>query len=115
MNTRSEVLAEGPRADESKASDFQTNATAWAGGHPVNIRLSLPFFGRRIYLTLVAGQERRPPERLAADRSKHPLATRANITFLSLCGVITGLAVITLLQILSVSLLQDIGIVVGGQ
>ncbi len=115
MDTQSQALEEGSKADENMTSDFQTNATAWAGGHPVNIRFSVPFFGRRFYLTVVAGQERRPAERLKADRAKHPLATRANVIFLSLCGVVAGLAVIAIFQMLSVSLLQEIGIVVNGQ
>ena len=115
MNSKSQALEEGPRADETMVSDFQTNATAWAGGHPVNIRLSVPFFSRRFYLTVIAGQERRPAERLKADRSKHPLATRANIVFFSICGIVAGLAVITVFQMLSVSLLQEIGIVVNGK
>jgi hypothetical protein len=115
VDTQSQALEEGSKADESMTSDCQTNATAWAGGNPVNIRCSVPFFGRRFYLTVVAGQERRPAERLKADRSKHPLATRANIIFLSLCGVVAGLAVIAIFQMLSVSLLQEIGIVVSGQ
>ena len=65
-------------------------------------------------LAVLAGQERRPAERLKADRTKHPLATRANVIFLTLCGVVAGLAVIALFQMLSVSLLQEVGIVVNG-
>ena len=115
MNTQSQALEEGSEADENMTSGYQTNATAWAGGHPINIRFSVPFFGRRFYLAVLAGQERRPAERLKADRTKHPLATRANVIFLSLCGVVAGLAVIAIFQMLSVSLLQEIGIVVNGQ
>ncbi len=115
MNTQSDVLDEGPTVHEGIASDDQTEAKAWTAEHPVNIRVSLPFFGRRFYLTLVAGQERRPVERLHAERSENPLATRANVIFLGACGVVAGLAVVAVFQMLSVSLLQEIGIVMGGQ
>lgn len=114
VNTQSDVLEEGSTLPEGMASGDQTQAKAWTSDHPVNIRVSLPFFGKRFYLTLVAGQERRPVERLRAERAKNPLATRANIIFLGTCGIIAGLAVVAVFQMLSVSLLQEIGIVMGG-
>ncbi len=53
---------------------------AW-GAHPVNIRLSLPMPGRRIYLALLAGWERRRPERIQQGRRDHPLRTLGNLIF----------------------------------
>jgi len=49
--------------------------------HPVNFRFSLPFFGRRFYLTLVAGGEQRGPQRINHERAKHPVMTAGNIFF----------------------------------
>jgi hypothetical protein len=115
VDPRSQTLEEGSTMDESISSNDQGEAAAWADAHPVNIRVSLPFFGKRFYLTLVAGQERRAVERLKAERAKNPLATRANIIFLGACGVVAGLAVVSIFQMFSVSLLQEIGIVIGGQ
>jgi hypothetical protein len=115
VNTQSDVLDEGPTVREGIAPGDQAKAKAWTSEHPVNIRVSLPFFSRRFYLTLVAGHERRPIERLRSERSENPLATRANIIFLGACGVVAGLAVVSIFQMLSVSLLQEIGIVIGGQ
>lgn len=53
---------------------------AWSA-HPVNIRLSLPMPGQRLYLMLLAGRERRRPERLRQERRDHPLRTLGNLIF----------------------------------
>lgn len=67
--------------------------------HPVNVRLSLPVFGRRgIFLTFVGGAERRSPERLQRERRIHRLGTVGNILFVVAVGLIFYLlAVISLL------------------
>ena len=53
---------------------------AW-GRHPVNIRFSLPGVGRRYFLTVVAGEEKRSSERRAHEKHRYPLRTAANIFF----------------------------------
>ncbi len=65
-------------------------AERWGNHHPVNIRLSIPLFARRYYLTVIAGKELRSTERLAEERQKHPLATTANMIFLFTMGFILG-------------------------
>jgi len=55
---------------------------------PVNVRLHLPLFGRRYYLSIVAGRERREPERRASERRRHPLPTIANILFFIAVGAL---------------------------
>ena len=62
----------------------------WDGDHPVNLRLSIPLLFKRYYVTIVAGEERRSPERLAEEREKHPLTTTANMIFLFTVGFILG-------------------------
>ena len=65
--------------------------------HPVNFRFSLPFFGRRFYLTLVAGGEQRGPQRLNEERAKHPVITAGNIFFgFGITTVFLFLAVVAL-------------------
>ena len=49
--------------------------------HPVNIRFSVPLFGRRFYLTIVGGEEKRTSERRARERHRYPLRTVANVFF----------------------------------
>lgn len=48
---------------------------------PVNIRMSLPLFGRRFFMTVVAGEEMRSTARRRHDRNRYPLRTLANIFF----------------------------------
>ncbi len=76
-------------ASKSPPSDAP-RAERWGNHHPVNIRLSIPFFTRRYYLTVIGGTEERSTERLAEDREKHPLATTANMIFLFTVGFILG-------------------------
>ena len=52
-------------------------ARGW-GRHRIDIRLSVPLIRRRWYLVLLAGTERRSPDRRTADRLLHPFATAAN-------------------------------------
>ncbi len=65
-------------------------AERWGSHHPVNIRLSIPLFARRYYLTVIAGKEQRSTERLAEEREKHPLTTTANMIFLFTVGFVLG-------------------------
>lgn len=60
--------------------------------HPIDIRLSLPLLVGRFYLTLVAGQERRHPARLAKDRIEHPLGGTGNVIALVCLAGIVALA-----------------------
>lgn len=53
---------------------------AWSG-HPINLRLSVPFLHTRFYLTIVAGRERRPEDRRQQERSAHPVVTFGNALF----------------------------------
>lgn len=52
-------------------------------GHkpPVNIRFTLPWFSRRFFITVVAGEEMRGIERRVRERHRYPLRTVANIFF----------------------------------
>ena len=50
--------------------------------HPVDIRLSIPTLFRRYYVAVVAGPERRAPERRSMERQRHPLAGVGNILFI---------------------------------
>ncbi len=89
--------------------------TPWEGDHPVNLRLTLPFFKIRCYVTLVAGTERRSPDRLVEERHKHPIATTGNVLVLAIFGIITGLAFLAAFQMASAYMLQQTGVLVGAQ
>lgn len=53
---------------------------AW-NGHPVDIRMSVPLPFGRCYLALVAGRERREPDRRRAERRARALVTAGNVLF----------------------------------
>jgi hypothetical protein len=55
---------------------------AW-GEHPLDIRLSVPFFRNRHYLVLLGGRERREPQRRAGERRRHPLLRTGNLMSLA--------------------------------
>ncbi len=67
----------------SSFSDTQLAAIQRALGsgwsrHPVEIRRTIPFFGRRYFIVVLGGVERRSDERIRADHAKRPLWTLAN-------------------------------------
>ncbi len=88
------MLRIGSEESVTEATKLSTSqsprAERWGNHHPVNIRLSIPFFRRRYYLTVIGGTEQRSAERLAEEREKHPLATTANMIFLFTVGFILG-------------------------
>ena len=48
-------------------------------GPPIDVRITLPFFWHRVFVTFLAGPERRSARRLNEERLKHRLWTFANI------------------------------------
>jgi len=64
---------------------------------PVDIRFTVPFFGKKFFVTVVGGSEKRGDERLAQERNKYPLRTLANVFFfVGLATLFYVLAVIVL-------------------
>jgi len=49
--------------------------------HPVDIRLSVPLPFRRFYLAVLAGGERRSPQRLDSESRRRRLVRAANVVF----------------------------------
>lgn len=60
-----------------------------ATAHPVDLRVTVPMPGRSMFLSVLAGPERRSKDRRSLERRRHPLHTIGNIIFLgsSLVGV----------------------------
>jgi hypothetical protein len=48
---------------------------------PVNIRFTIPFFGKKFYITIVSGSEKRSADRRATERNRYPLRTISNVFF----------------------------------
>ena len=67
-------------SEQKEAIYKAAEENAW-GRHPVNIRFSLPGLGRRYFLTVVGGEEKRSTERRAHEKHRYPLRTAANVFF----------------------------------
>lgn len=104
-----EALAAREDADTDMAA--QDSSGAWSSSHPINVRLTIPVPFSRYYLSIVGGKERRGPSRLKKERSKHPLATTGNIILLGVLGLITGLAVFAVIQLVARAVLEQAGVV----
>lgn len=82
---RRRLLANMPEDVGNSLTELQlaTIERALDGGrwqaHPLDIRLSLPFFWWRCYLVLLAGPERRSTERRRSERIERPLRTIGNM------------------------------------
>ncbi len=59
--------------------------------YPVNIRISVPFLPRPVFITLIAGRERRGATRLIQERERNPLNSWGNLVtfviFSTMCGM----------------------------
>jgi hypothetical protein len=77
-------LSEAPprAANPAGPADVQRRETTAETRPPVNLRFSVPFFGKRFYFTLIGGRERRGHERIALERRRNPIRTRTNLAFI---------------------------------
>ena len=66
---------------KQKIASYKAEVESRLGRHPGNIRFSLPGFGRRYFLTIVGGEERRSPARGAHEKHRYPLHSAANKFF----------------------------------
>ena len=82
----------------------------WGNDHAVNIRLSIPLFFTRWYLTIVAGKERRNRERRTQERRKHPVTRFGNLVFAAGCGLVFGLAALSVFQLAAAHVLLRLGV-----
>jgi hypothetical protein len=83
-----QLLARLPRDVLDSLTPEQTTAIRkavderiWKDDHYTNIRLTIPFPWRPIYLAVVAGGERRNRIRRQSLRLQHPLRTFGNLVF----------------------------------
>ena len=87
----------------STRSEPAVRNAAEHGLPPVNIKMTVPFLGRRFYFAIMSGKERRSKERLALERQGNPIRTRRNILFVVMGAVVLYLLTIgTFLVIASV-------------
>lgn len=87
------------------AASRAEHGLAWAGPHPVNIRLSLPSPWGRFHLLLRAWPERRDAGRRRLERARDPLATLGNLLVIMLLAGLVGLAGLAAIEIATALLL----------
>ncbi len=66
--------------------------------HPIDVRMSIPCFNQRFYITFLAGKERRSYNRLRADKLSQNLIfleTKLFIPFALLCLAVLGVTMCT--------------------
>ena len=64
--------------------------------HPLDIRLSVPVPGRRFYLVIVGGPERREASRIREQNREYPLLTVTNTLVIAVCFVVLATSVLGL-------------------
>ncbi len=71
--------------------------------YPVNLRFTIPFFPRPLFVTLIIGRVKRGAERLREERARHPINTWGNL--LTVVASWTVFSIATLFAVLVVSTL----------
>ncbi len=83
----------------------QTAEAATVSSFPVDLRFTLPVPGRPVFLSVVAGRERRSEARLQEERRRHPLHTAGNILFM--LTSLTGIYAVALFVMLALNSVVD--------
>lgn len=80
------ALSPNPVAPPDPPADVEEEAEALLPDevrqHAIDVRFSIPLFGRHYYLVILGGTELRNPERRVRDRQRYPLLTLGNVLFL---------------------------------
>jgi hypothetical protein len=67
--------------------------------HPVNIRVTIPFWPRSFFITLIVGLEKRSSIRRRQERNRHPLLTWGNFFAYFTAGTVFQIALFFLLLV----------------
>jgi hypothetical protein len=86
--------------EQKEAIHLAAEEPAWRRS-AVDIRLTVPFFGRKYYFTIVGGAEKRSDERRAEELHHYPLRTAANIFFFIGLGTLFYIAAVIALALQS--------------
>lgn len=76
-------------ANELGSEVSKTEATPMR--YPVNLRFTIPFYPRSLFVSLIMGQEKRSEGRLREERTRHPLDTWGNIICAFCLGVMVSI------------------------
>ena len=67
-------------SEQKEAIHQAADDPAWKRS-PVDIRFTIPFLGKKFFITVVSGTEKRSPKRRDQERHHYPLRTAANVFF----------------------------------
>ena len=67
-------------SEQKEAIHQAAEDPAWKRS-PVDIRFTFPFWGKKFFITVVSGAEKRSPKRRDQERHHYPVRTAANIFF----------------------------------
>ncbi len=115
IQTRQRTSAVDPKDSPRKlgepgiANRKTPDGAPWESHHPINLRLSIPLLFKRYYVTIVAGEERRSPERRVEERQKHPIKTIGNLIVLLAASTVVGISLFTLVQVVGHWVLMQTG------
>lgn len=83
-----EALSRTATLDRPVEIRTRSRPGAAEGRPPLNIRFTIPFFGKRFYFAMVGGKERRGSERIALERRRNPIGTKTNLAFIFIGAMI---------------------------
>ncbi len=89
-----EETPEGNEYESSVLVRKSPSGESWENDHPVNIRLSIPVFFARYYVTIVAGKECRSRERLASEYRKRSLLKVGNVIVIVAVQIVCCIALL---------------------
>lgn len=75
-------VEEAEEAEEAAEAEAEPLMPDEVRQHAIDVRFSIPLFGRHYYLVILGGTELRNLERRARDRQRYPLLTLGNVLFL---------------------------------
>jgi hypothetical protein len=60
--------------------------------YPINLRITIPFYPRAIFVTLIVGSEKRALGRLSSERERNPVNTWGNVIAVTLALSVASVA-----------------------
>jgi hypothetical protein len=88
-------------AESAITADVRGHADRTPGKYPVNLRFTVPFFPRSLFVTFIMGREKRSKQRRIEERAKHPVSTFGNLITVStvLCTLQVAFLFVTLITV----------------
>jgi hypothetical protein len=73
-------------------ADLFSHAHAARAQYPVNLRITIPFYPRFLFVTLIVGSEKRGHGRLCSERAQYPVSTWGNVLVVTIALGVAAIA-----------------------